>query len=228
MNIFPIKTFTVDIGIVLHFRSASALVFFPVNPPEVKYCLSVQIWQHCSSTAATPVCLSVSWPLCSPSGINKDMHCMTQHPPNKQLYSSPLALHLFCPPSSPSRTSQETDTKRGSLSGGGLNEPLLTMMKITTNLSLQEATVQWSSLGPAGSTFWLVDLGLILFRGQHGKKILEPYRNKVRETSVKTSCVRFALWRWTFTLQEILKSSRFRTLPGIILTLRYAHCHPAD
>ena len=62
----------------------------------------------------------------------------------------------FCLLSAPLPTSQEIDTKRRSLSGRGLNEPLLTMMKITTNLSLQEATVRWTSLGPAaGHCGWL-------------------------------------------------------------------------
>lgn len=71
------------------------------------------------------------------------------------LFSSTWSLSL-CSAYVPSLTSQETDTKRRSLSGGRLNEPLLTMVKITTNLSLQEATVQWTSLGPtAGHSGWL-------------------------------------------------------------------------
>lgn len=64
-------------------KSAPALLCLPVGPPEVKHDLCVQTWQHCSSPAATPACLSVVWPLCSPLGIHKDMHCMTKHTQNK-------------------------------------------------------------------------------------------------------------------------------------------------
>lgn len=70
-------------------------------------------------------------------------------------------------------------------------------------------------------TFWLVDLELIPFRGTAWKEIVEPHRNKVRESSVKTS-------RVGFKLEEILKSSCFRTLPGRISMLWYAHCCLAD
>lgn len=85
----------------------------------------------------------------------------------------------FCSPSAPSPTSREKDTERRSLSGGVLNEPLLTMMEITTNLSLPEATVRWTSLGPTGRTSWLVDLlELTLFRGRRGWKSLSLTETK--------------------------------------------------
>lgn len=202
-----------------HHKSAPALFRLPVGPPEVKHYL-------CSDLAALLInsshtCVSVSV-LTSLQPLRYTQRRALYDP----AHAEQIALFIStrsppcCSPCAPSPSSQETNAKRRPLSGGGLNEPSLTMMKITANLSLQEAAAQqWPSLGPEGRTFWLVDLELILFRGK-SLTVTKWGRVAWRPLVSDLHCD----GRWTFTLQEILKSSCFRTLPGIIFMLWHSHC----
>lgn len=107
---------------------------------------------------------------------HKDIHCMTQHSWTDNLihlcgpfFVLLVLLHILYKRRTP---------KEGHYLVEEPNEPLWTMMKITTNLSLQEAAVQWTGLGPTYRTFWLVDLEPLLFRGQYEWKSLSLTETK--------------------------------------------------
>lgn len=132
--------------------SAPALFCLPFSPAEVRHYLSDLAALLISSSHT---CVSVSV-LTSLQPLRYTQRQALYYPAHTGQMT--LFIHTWSPPFSSSSTplppSQETVTKKWPLSGGGLNEPLLTMMKITANLSLEEAAVRWPCLGPEGGTFW--------------------------------------------------------------------------
>lgn len=109
--------------------------------------LSFHTWQHRSSTAATPVRLSVFLPLhCSPLITYKACTVWT----SAQGTTTFIHLHSsICSSCAPLPDLQNTDTRRRLLSGGR-------MMKITTNLSFQQSRgLVWvSQAGHSDHLIW--------------------------------------------------------------------------
>lgn len=157
----------------------------PVSSSEVKHYLSDQTWLQSTSPAATPLCLSMFWPPCRPSGIHTHTLYNQTHAEQITLFTSIFLCSFLI------------------LTGDKDQKIVLIWRGVKWAIADNEASYYRKQQSSGLVTVLKLDI-LVGWPVTDSVQIqiLELYNDKGSERSMKTSCVRFVLYWWTFFARD--------------------------